>query len=57
MKPMFKKFDNEKKSCFLETQTPENVEIYEHLGFKKVDTGIIPKTDVTNWSMLRKPAN
>ena len=55
MKPMFEKFDNEKKSCFLETQTPENVEIYEHLGFKKMGTGIIPKTDIPNWSMLREP--
>ena len=55
MKPMFKKFDEEKISCFLETQTPENVEIYEHLGFKTMHIKEIPKLGMTNWSMLREP--
>jgi ribosomal protein S18 acetylase RimI-like enzyme len=57
MKPMFKKFDEEKISCFLETQTPENVEIYEHFGFKTMHIKEIPKLGMTNWSMLREPGN
>ena len=57
MKPMFKKFDGEKISCFLETQTPKNVEIYEHLGFKTMYIKEIPKLGMTNWSMLREPEN
>lgn len=39
----------------VETQAPENVEIYEHLGFKKVHVKEIPKICITNWSMLREP--
>ena len=57
MKPMFEKFDTKKISCFLETQTPENVEIYEHLGFRKMQIKEIPEISMTNWSMLREPEN
>ncbi len=57
MKPMFEKFDKEKTCCFIETQTLENVEIYEHLGFKTIHITEIPKIDMTNWSMLREPGN
>jgi len=57
MKPMFEKFDKENASCFIETQTPKNVKIYEYFGFKTVHITEIPEIDMTNWSMLRKPEN
>jgi ribosomal protein S18 acetylase RimI-like enzyme len=47
-------FDKLNVPCYLETSSKKNVEIYQHFGFEIVEYGIIPKTDVPYWAMLRK---
>jgi len=55
LKPMLRKFDEEKSTCFLETQTKSNIPIYEKLGFKIVNEGIIPEANLAHWGMIREP--
>jgi len=55
MKAMMKKFDEEKASCLLETQSEKNVEIYKRYGFKVVYKGTIPKAELDHLIMIRKP--
>ena len=55
MKAMMKKFDKEKASCFLETQSKTNVEIYKRYGFKVYGVGKIPKAELDHWIMVREP--
>jgi len=52
---MMKKFDKEKASCFLETQSKTNVEIYKRYGFKVAGEGKIPKAELDHWIMIREP--
>jgi len=53
LKPMFIRADKEGLPCYLETQSERNVELYEHLGFRVVDEGIIPGSGIKSWAMLR----
>ncbi len=55
MRPLLKVFDKEMTACFLETQSPQNVDIYEHLGFTISVKSVIPKINIQNWSMIRLP--
>ena len=55
MKPMMKRFDDEKTACFLETQSKINVEIYKKYGFDIVEEGIIPEINLNHWAMVRHP--
>ena len=43
-----------KKDCYLETLTFENVKIYERYGFDLVQTEKVPNTDLTLYAMYRK---
>jgi len=52
---MLKTIDATNKSCYLETHTEKNVEIFAKFGFNVVDKSSIPKTSITNWAMLRNP--
>ena len=54
VKPMFSRADKEGLSCFLETQAERNVALYEHLGFRVVEEGIIPGSGEKSWAMLGK---
>jgi ribosomal protein S18 acetylase RimI-like enzyme len=54
LKAMFTRIDKERLPCYLETQNPNNVPIYQHYGFKVVEESIVPNTKVTNWAMLRE---
>jgi len=54
IKPMLTRMDREGLPCYLETLDEHNVPLYEHLGFKVVDKATIPKTNLTNWAMLRR---
>ncbi len=40
--------------CYLETARESNVRLYEHLGFKLLETRKIPNISVTTWAMLWK---
>jgi predicted GNAT family N-acyltransferase len=52
---MFERLDCEELPCFLETQTPVNVAIYQKYGFTIKHHGNIPGTDIPHWAMLREP--
>jgi len=55
MKSMLDRLDREFLPCFLETQTPVNVTIYEKYHFTIKHQGKIPGTDIPHWVMLREP--
>ena len=52
---MFARLDREGLPCFLETQSGDNVAIYEKYGFAVVEEGKIPEADVSHWAMFREP--
>ena len=54
LRPMLARMDEECLPCYLETIDEENVSLYEHFGFKVVDKSAVPKTNLTNWAMLRR---
>ena len=54
LKPMFEYLDRIGQDCYLETHKEENVKIYEHYGFELLEVSKIPKTDIVQYSMLRK---
>ncbi len=54
LKPMLEYLDRIKQDCYLETHKEENVKIYEHFGFELLEVSKIPKTDIVQYSMLRK---
>jgi ribosomal protein S18 acetylase RimI-like enzyme len=51
---MLVRIDTERMPCYLETLDKINVPIYEHFGFKVIEESAIPKTNLTNWAMLRE---
>ncbi len=53
LKPMLARMDTDQNSCYLETQNRENVPIYKHYGFRVVEEGMVPGTQVGHWAMLR----
>jgi predicted GNAT family acetyltransferase len=53
--PMLEYFDKNGHSCYLETHNPRNVSIYEKFGFKVMETGKLPGSDITHWAMMRIP--
>ena len=57
LRPMFARIDQEHLPCYLETQNERNVPIYQHYGFKVVEEGTIPGTNVTHWAMLREKSS
>jgi GNAT superfamily N-acetyltransferase len=54
LKAMFTRIDKERLPCFLETDEKGNVSIYQHYGFKVVEEGVVPGSEVTIWAMLRQ---
>jgi len=54
LRPMFQRIDREGLPCFLETQAEKNVAIYRHFGFRVVEAGIVPGSNVHSWAMLRE---
>jgi len=56
LRAMFARTDKEGIPCFLETQVEKNVALYQHLGFRVVEEGIVPGSDVSSWAMLRQKA-
>ena len=56
IKPILTELEKREIPCYLETQNPANVPIYEHYGFKVINISKIPGTGgVKNWAMLRVP--
>ena len=52
--PMLARIDKEQLPCYLDTNTEENIALYEHFGFNVVKHFQIPSSDVINWSMVRE---
>ena len=40
---------------YLETETEDNVKLYERFGFKLVKQILLDKIDLPMWEMLREP--
>lgn len=53
--PMLDYFDKNEQSCFLETHNSSNVSYYEKYGFRTMEIGKLPGSDINHWAMLRKP--
>jgi hypothetical protein len=54
LRSMLHRIDQEHLPCFVETQSQKNVSLYEHFGFRVVEKGVIPGTNLTHWAMLRE---
>jgi len=54
LRPVLARLDREELPCFLETQSDRNVSIYERYGFRVVEQGEIPGTEIPHWAMLRE---
>jgi GNAT superfamily N-acetyltransferase len=52
---MLVRTDRESLPVYLDTMDETDVRRYEHFGFKVIDKSSVPKTTLTNWSMLREP--
>ncbi|MFX1389808.1 MAG: GNAT family N-acetyltransferase [Promethearchaeota archaeon] len=52
--PMLARIDKEQLGCYLDTNSENNVAIYQHFGFKILKQYQIPGTNVINWSMFRE---
>ncbi|MBN1160757.1 MAG: GNAT family N-acetyltransferase [Dehalococcoidales bacterium] len=57
LKPMLERIEKDGLPCYLETQAEQNVALYEHLGFRVVEEGTIPGSDIKSWAMLRGKGN
>lgn len=57
LRPMFKRLDQEKLHCYLETQSGNNVDIYLHYGFEVLNKSTLPETEIDIWLMERPPKN
>ena len=55
MRPMLDFFDATGQSCYLETNKECNIAMYEHYGFKLMESDAIPGTDVMHYAMRRDP--
>lgn len=52
--PMLARIDEEQLPCYLDTNTEENIALYQHFGFNVVKRYEIPGSDIINWSMVRE---
>jgi GNAT superfamily N-acetyltransferase len=55
--PMLARAEKEGLPCFLETQLEKNLTLYEHFGFRVVEKGTIPGSDIHSWVMGKEPQN
>jgi len=54
LKAMFARTDKENLPCFLETQNERSMRFYKRFGFRVIQKGTIPDTDIPHWAMLRE---
>ncbi|HJT56361.1 MAG TPA: GNAT family N-acetyltransferase [Ktedonobacteraceae bacterium] len=53
IQPVLLRAEADELPCYLETSTEKNVSFYKKHGFTVVNEGIVPKSDLHVWSMLR----
>jgi ribosomal protein S18 acetylase RimI-like enzyme len=46
--------DRQRRPCYLETLTEKDVSFFQHFGFRVVEEGIVPGTELMVWGMMRK---
>jgi ribosomal protein S18 acetylase RimI-like enzyme len=54
LKPVLARLQRERHPCYLETNTPQNVSLYRHFGFRVVEESVIPDTPVRLWCLIKK---
>ena len=54
IKPMLGYIEKKGYPIYLETNYQANISLYEHLGFEMINEMRIPKTEIINWSMVKK---
>lgn len=52
---VFSKADETGQFCYLETQNESNLSFYQKLGFEVATHGVVPKSSLQVWTMVRKP--
>ncbi len=55
LEELIRKSETADVSLYLETETPENVELYEHFGFKTLRRIDLPVINLPMWEMERSP--
>lgn len=55
LRPMLAFCDRENIVCYLETNKPQNVDIYRHFAFRLEEQALIPGSDVMHYAMTRTP--
>jgi GNAT superfamily N-acetyltransferase len=55
IQPMLERADAEALRVYLDTNTEDNISMYEHFGFRVVERADLPGYDYWNASMLREP--
>ena len=55
MRPMLQFCDDERMVAYLETDKESNVGLYQHYGFDVMSEGLVPKTSVPHYAMVRRP--
>jgi ribosomal protein S18 acetylase RimI-like enzyme len=54
LRGMLARADREGAPIYLETQSPENVSLYQRFGFEVASDELIPGLDLRNWGMVRR---
>ena len=57
LNPMLEFLNKQNSVCHLETNRDTNVPFYEHFGFKMMEKGFIPQSDVMHYAMTKLPDN
>jgi ribosomal protein S18 acetylase RimI-like enzyme len=56
LRALIEKSEKTGHPIYLETETEENVAMYEHFGFVMVQQIVVPVLDLPMWEMIRNPA-
>ena len=54
LRSMIERARREQTPCYLETQRPENVSIYQRFAFEVTSDEVIPDVELRNWGMVRR---
>lgn len=57
MEAAIERADKEKLPLYLETESEENVKMYEHFGFRLIQQINLPIIDVPMWEMVKEPSS
>ena len=50
---MLQFLNEQNKGCYLETNKKANVNLYEHFGFRLMEEGMVPKSNVYHYAMRK----